>query len=199
LRKDGGKSIIAHLFAGEFIQRTVCVAGHASDVATPFVTMSLPCPQQTLAVELMDLLREFFRPPELDDSNRYFCPTCGYVRARSSSRISVAPPVLILHIRRMGYQGGGERTSTLVRVPEVLTMDSDSLENSISGTVTYRLLFCVDHHGTMERGHFVAHVRSGSTRHTCSDGQVLSDTGLPYGGFPTSTVYLVGYERANKD
>jgi ubiquitin C-terminal hydrolase len=59
------------------------------------------------------------------------------------------------------------------------------------------LLFCVDHDGTLDGGHFITHLRSGSTWHTCDDAKITSDTDLPYGGFPSALVYLVGYERSD--
>jgi hypothetical protein len=209
LRDDGGQSIIAHLFAGEYLQRTVCAVGHVSDLATEFVTLSLPCPEQTKAIDLEGLLLPFFRPAVLDKNNLYFCTGCGRkVESHTSSRFSVAPPVLIFHIRRMDYQanqanpagaGRGARTSTAVRVPLVLTMDSELLEDQFVHPVTYRLLFCVDHQGTLEGGHFITHLRSGSTWHTCNDKKVTSDTDLPYGGFPSTLVYLVGCERSDDE
>jgi ubiquitin C-terminal hydrolase len=205
LRDDGGKGIIANLFAGEYVERTVCVHGHSSNSPAAFVTLSLSCPELTMAIDLIDLVRAFFCPAELDDSNLYLCSMCDcYVRARRSFRISLAPPVLIFHICRMDYHqvpmatGSGQRTSTAVRVPEVLTMGSDLVASQID-TVTYRLLFCVDHSGNLDGGHFIAHVRSDSTWHTCDDLKVKSDTHLPYGGFPTSMVYLVGYELSKED
>jgi ubiquitin C-terminal hydrolase len=186
--------VMRDMFRGEQVSTVCCVKGHESPShpREPIWSMDLKIDESRNPVLLNDLVLLWVHPPRLIGNDRYLCGECGnYMESEHTIRISAAPRILILQIGRFRY---GAKLWGCVEFPEILTLNSEILERTFQTVVNYRLICSVDHLGEkMSDGHFVAHVRSGSSWYLCNDrGITVERREFPQ---QSTLVYLLFYER----
>jgi hypothetical protein len=138
-------------------------------------------------------LKEFCCGTVLDDGNMWTCTQCGKkVNAEKTTRIAVAPQILIVHLKRFSHTAHGTRKiSCGVKYPDVL-----SLRDAMVGqeNVVYRLYAVCEHEGEANQGHYTTHVREkDSGRWYC-----ISDASFAVAeqdGAHNSRAYMLFYEK----
>ncbi|KAI1280739.1 Ubiquitin carboxyl-terminal hydrolase 8 [Halotydeus destructor] len=155
-------SIISALFEGLTMSTLVCSAcGKKSETFEVFNSLSLPIPPGN-RVTLNDCLKLFSEPEVIRGEAAWDCPTCKCKR-EATKRIQVCrlPKILVIHLKRFSYDGmWRQKLQTSVDFPlEDLSLrnyrylnQSDSLANT-----TYDLYGIINHSGTMDGGHYIAH------------------------------------------
>ncbi|XP_062199646.1 ubiquitin carboxyl-terminal hydrolase 16-like [Phragmites australis] len=124
---------------------------------------------------LDDALRRFTSTEVLDGDNRYHCSRCkSYERARKKLRISEAPNILTIALKR--YQSGKfGKINKVVRFKEHLNL-SDYMSATDDYTPVYKLYAVVVHRDDMNAavsGHYVCYVKDPQGRwHEMDDSKV---------------------------
>lgn len=112
-------------------------------------------------------------PELLDGDNRYHCPRCArLVDARKQLRLHRSPPILVLQLKRFGFQSSsGGKIGRRIGYEEFLDL---SPYTSGGKSERYRLYGVLVHQGASEHGgHYYCHVRAPSgVWHTFDDGSV---------------------------
>ncbi|XP_069726882.1 ubiquitin carboxyl-terminal hydrolase 16 [Phaenicophaeus curvirostris] len=185
-------------------------------------------------------LYQFTRNEKLTESNKLLCDVCTqrhygpknniksenkyvYTNAKKQMLISLAPPVLTLHLKRFQQAGFNLRkVNRHIKFPEVIDLApfcTAKCKNVAEGDtkVLYSLYGVVEHSGTMRSGHYTAYAKMRSMNNCLSDlvlrGQFpqaletepvkgqwfhISDTyvqAVPAAKVLSSQAYLLFYER----
>ncbi|MBN3284170.1 UBP16 hydrolase, partial [Polyodon spathula] len=132
-------------------------------------------------------LYQFTQKEKLTGTNRLRCNTCSqrkykepkssigdkksvYTDAQKQMLISMAPPVLTLHLKRFQQVGSSAcKVNKQVRFPQILDLAPFCTVNckNVAGDkgVLYSLYGIVEHSGTMRSGHYTAYVKVKSNCH----------------------------------
>ncbi|NXR14869.1 UBP16 hydrolase, partial [Semnornis frantzii] len=137
-------------------------------------------------------LYQFTRNEKLTETNKLLCDVCTqmhygpkkniksekkyvYTNARKQMLISLAPPVLTLHLKRF-QQGGFNlwKVNKHVKFPEVIDLApfcTAKCKNVAEGEtkVLYSLYGVVEHSGTMRSGHYTAYTKMRNMNNNLSD------------------------------
>uniref|UniRef100_A0A672TV11 Ubiquitin carboxyl-terminal hydrolase n=1 Tax=Strigops habroptila TaxID=2489341 RepID=A0A672TV11_STRHB len=184
-------------------------------------------------------LYQFTRNEKLTETNKLLCDVCTqrhygpkkniksekyvYTNAKKQMLISLAPPVLTLHLKRFQQAGFNLRkVNRHIKFPEVIDLApfcTAKCKNVAEGNtkVLYSLYGVVEHSGTMRSGHYTAYAKMRSMNNHLSDlvlrGQSpqaletepvkgqwfhISDThvqAVPAAKVLSSQAYLLFYER----
>ncbi|XP_068000580.1 ubiquitin carboxyl-terminal hydrolase 16 [Melanerpes formicivorus] len=137
-------------------------------------------------------LYQFTRNEKLTETNKLLCDVCTqmhygpkkniksekkyvYTNARKQMLISLAPPVLTLHLKR--FQQGGfnlRKVNKHIKFPEVIDLApfcTAKCKNVAEGEtkVLYSLYGVVEHSGTMRSGHYTAYAKMRNMNNNLSD------------------------------
>lgn len=100
-------SIVEDLLLGQTIDLITCQhCGYRSPTYTPFTVLELPVPDMEKA-SLLDCFKEMSKE-EVIDCLVWVCPKCNQRRkAKKFTSVMRLPPVLIIYLKRMGYNHKG--------------------------------------------------------------------------------------------
>ncbi|MBN3286854.1 UBP16 hydrolase, partial [Polyodon spathula] len=116
-------------------------------------------------------LYQFTQKEKLTGTNRLRCDKkCVYTDAQKQMLISMAPPVLTLHLKRFQQVGYSTcKVNKQVQFPQILDLAPFCTVNckNVAGDkrVLYGLYGIVEHSGTMRSGHYTAYVKVKSNCH----------------------------------
>lgn len=172
-----------------------CKKVHQNDGATPFAySWELPI-KSSLVAAIEDQHTEKNLEIRCDGGCKRNCP-----RIRTM-KISSAPEVLSIHLKRFRMDNRGRRLSLgkdtkHVDIPEILDVAPWSVDTT--KPILYRLQAVVSHAGNLNNGHYQAYIRTPSGWKCISDSHV-SDTTLSdaLGRDQSMTPYLLTYVRDN--
>ncbi|NXS15116.1 UBP16 hydrolase, partial [Mystacornis crossleyi] len=137
-------------------------------------------------------LYQFTRNETLTETNKLLCDVCTqrrcgpknniksekkyvYTNAKKQMLISLAPPVLTLHLKRFQHAGFNLRkVNRHIKFPEVIDLApfcTAKCKNVAEGNtkVLYSLYGVVEHSGTMRSGHYTAYVKMRAMNNHLSD------------------------------
>ncbi|KAM4683860.1 ubiquitin carboxyl-terminal hydrolase 16 isoform 5-T6 [Amazona ochrocephala] len=136
-------------------------------------------------------LYQFTRNEKLTETNKLLCDVCTqrhygpkkniksekyiYTNAKKQMLISLAPPILTLHLKRFQQAGFNLRKVTRhIKFPEVIDLApfcTAKCKNVAEGNtkVLYSLYGVVEHSGTMRSGHYTAYAKMRSMNNHLSD------------------------------
>ncbi|PKU42053.1 ubiquitin carboxyl-terminal hydrolase 16 isoform x2 [Limosa lapponica baueri] len=136
-------------------------------------------------------LSQFTRNEKLTETNKLLCDVCTqrhcgpkkniksekyvYTNATKQMLISLAPPVLTLHLKRFQHAGFNLRkVNRHIKFPEVIDLApfcTVKCKNVAEGNtkVLYSLYGVVEHSGTMRSGHYTAYAKVRSMNNQLSD------------------------------
>lgn len=162
------------------------------DPETAFCTLAN---REDLNVEessILHCLYQFTRNEKLSDVNKLLCDVCTqrhcgpkisgksakkfvYTNAKKQMLISLAPPILTLHLKRFQQAGFNLRkVNKHIKFPEVIDLApfcAIKCKNVAEGntSVLYSLYGVVEHSGTMRSGHYTAYAKMRTMRNYLSD------------------------------
>ncbi|NWT87743.1 UBP16 hydrolase, partial [Lanius ludovicianus] len=137
-------------------------------------------------------LYQFTRNETLTETNKLLCDVCTqrhcgpknniksekkfvYTNAKKQMLISLAPPILTLHLKRFQQAGFNLRkVNRHIKFPEVIDLApfcTAKCKNVAEGNtkVLYSLYGVVEHSGTMRSGHYTAYVKMRAMNNHLSD------------------------------
>ncbi|NWX22350.1 UBP16 hydrolase, partial [Aegotheles bennettii] len=137
-------------------------------------------------------LYQFTRNEKLTETNKLLCDVCTqrhngpkkniksekkyvYTNAKKQMLISLAPPILTLHLKRFQQAGFNLRkVNRHIKFPEVIDLApfcTAKCKNVAEGNtkVLYSLYGVVEHSGTMRSGHYTAYAKMRSMKNHLSD------------------------------
>eukprot|EP00602_Paraphysomonas_sp_CaronLab_P003006 CAMPEP_0185032642 /NCGR_PEP_ID=MMETSP1103-20130426/20883_1 /TAXON_ID=36769 /ORGANISM="Paraphysomonas bandaiensis, Strain Caron Lab Isolate" /LENGTH=664 /DNA_ID=CAMNT_0027568615 /DNA_START=114 /DNA_END=2105 /DNA_ORIENTATION=+ len=190
-------SIITDIFGGQLQSSIECLTCHHRSLCfDPFLDLSVPIAQgaesegrrsissrEPQKCSLQGCLDAFTAIEILDGDNAYNCEKCG-VKRRSVKRLAIykCPKILVIHIKRFRYTTfRREKMSTDVSFP-VIGLDmspylSTEQKNALSScnsptdlSPVYDLASVAHHSGSMNGGHYIAHVDTRDTSVSCDSG-----------------------------
>jgi len=197
---------VQHMTAGLVRSSVRMLNSEASATLQPFFTLQLDI-QAASVHSLEDALAQNFASEKIEG---YLCPRTGLVaEANRTLSLEELPPVLVLHLKRMVYDGttlGGQKVMKQISFPVDLDINKEIL--SVNSKTRYSLkqrqykLFAVVYHNGLEatKGHYVADVyHTGYTSWLrCDDSTVRSvyeqDIFSPV---PGSAPYILFYRRGD--
>ncbi|XP_062371384.1 ubiquitin carboxyl-terminal hydrolase 16 isoform X5 [Cinclus cinclus] len=137
-------------------------------------------------------LYQFTRNETLTETNKLLCDVCTqrhcgpknniksekkyvYTNAKKQMLISLAPPILTLHLKRFQHAGFNlQKVNRHIKFPEVIDLApfcTAKCKNVAEGNtkVLYSLYGVVEHSGTMRSGHYTAYVKMRAMNNHLSD------------------------------
>ena len=145
----GEKSELATAVKGYVTSKTICkVCLEEVTERQPFHQLQLAVPTDKRACTLQDCYESEFRDTILVDAS---CGYCGEIGSRTRSQSIELPNVLIVTLKRFGYNGHtGTKNSAYIAAPL-------HVWSPVDGGPTYSLAATLNHKGPlMECGHYVA-------------------------------------------
>lgn len=154
------------------------------DPETAFCTLAKREAFSTEECSIQHCLYQFTRNEKLQDANKLLCEVCTkrqcdgpmanikgerrhvYTNAKKQMLVSLAPPVLTLHLKRFQQAGFNLRkVHKHIKFPEILdlapfcTLKCKNVAEE-STRVLYSLYGVVEHSGTMRSGHYTAYAKA---------------------------------------
>ncbi|KFP64053.1 Ubiquitin carboxyl-terminal hydrolase 16 [Cariama cristata] len=162
------------------------------DPETAFCTLANRADLNLEEGSIHHCLYQFTRNEKLTETNKLLCDVCtqrlygpkkniksekkyAYSNAKKQMLISVAPPILTLHLKRFQQAGFNLRkVNRHIKFPEVIDLApfcSAKCKNVAEGNtkVLYSLYGVVEHSGTMRSGHYTAYAKMRSMNNHLSD------------------------------
>ncbi|KFZ55430.1 Ubiquitin carboxyl-terminal hydrolase 16, partial [Podiceps cristatus] len=162
------------------------------DPETAFCTLANREDLNTEEGSIHHCLYQFTRNEKLTETNKLLCDVCTqrhygpkkniksekkyvYTNAKKQMLISLAPPVLTLHLKRFQQAGFNLRkVNRHIKFPEVIDLApfcTAKCKNVAEGNtkVLYSLYGVVEHSGTMRSGHYTAYAKMRSMNNHLSD------------------------------
>lgn len=168
-------SIIVDLFQGQLRSTTKCTNCKGESVRFEnFIQLSIPLVKG--GGSLLDCLAEFSKAQLIPKESGWVCPRCLVrVQAYRKSEIWKLPPILIIHLKRVYFDGKKfSKINDLVSYP-IEGLDLSQLAiGSQKDRPDYNLYGQINHKGALEKGHFYSVIknwRNGSW-YSCDDSEV---------------------------
>lgn len=162
--KLANTTLISRVFGGVMRNELKCMqCGYCSQTFNHFVDLSLEVGKGVCSVS--DAIRAFTRVERLDRGNEWRCDKCKQkVQACKQLKISEAPKVLMLHLKRFNYNGKVNKhidVSLTEELPCVVSASHDGGVKESVVRVKYNLYGMVVHHGhSSHSGHYVGYVKA---------------------------------------
>jgi ubiquitin C-terminal hydrolase len=128
----------------------------------PFLEIPLPIPD-TPNPDLSDCFTKFATFETLDEKNRWTCPTCQMkVVAHKRIEIHEIPEVAIFTFNRFK---NSQKNNTPIKIYPRIKLEKRYL----------RLIATINHYGSLNGGHYVAHVSRGDVWYRANDSTISKD------------------------
>lgn len=179
--KDKGISaLIKRLCFGKFKQYIYCdVCHNVVESYFNFLDVALPIPD-TKNPDLEDCFKKFAKYEILEDSNAWECPTCKKkVVAYKKMEIHEVPELAIFTLNRFR---GRNKINTPIKVYPYIELEGKKL----------KLIATVNHYGSVQGGHYVAHVSRNDKWYKANDESISSTTVDTI--LNDASVYMVFYQ-----
>ncbi|XP_076314918.1 ubiquitin carboxyl-terminal hydrolase 8-like [Tachypleus tridentatus] len=153
-------SIIGDEFEGLLQSTLTCLfCKKTSSSYEVFSCLSIPIPSGNRCT-IKDCLQLFLRTEQMSGEGAWDCPRCKQKRdAEKKLAICKLPQILIIHLKRFSYEGMWRRKlQNYVDFP-LTDFDLKPYVN-MSVTKSYNLYGVANHYGTLEGGHYIAHVKT---------------------------------------
>lgn len=113
--------MIQEAFGGKFLDQKICRGcEHTYEREESFLSLSLPVKSKK---SLEESLKEFVKGDLLEGDNAYFCEKCEEKRdTLKRTCIKTLPPVLMVHLKRFGYDWEANRAIKYDDFFEVCTL-----------------------------------------------------------------------------
>ncbi|KAM7537582.1 hypothetical protein Aperf_G00000074937 [Anoplocephala perfoliata] len=150
-------SIILDWFNGQLRSNVKChTCGRVSDTFDEFMYLSVPVPERNPS-DLMECIRQFFKPETLVGGSQWLCPQCKAPReAMKTFDIWRFPEYLIIHFKRFYCSGVCLKIENLVTFPLSGLDLSKFTKNTEPTNCKYDLYGVINHYGHVDSGHYVA-------------------------------------------
>lgn len=167
----------------------------------PFTEMKGVLPTEISAggIQLMDMIRDEFRPTTIPDYDCIKCRESGRKEAVQTVSVWRFPKYLVVHLKRFGNDSRKIHTplAPLPNQGESLVSFESFFSDETpekSGSCSYKLVSIVDHHGHSMAGHYTAQCRSigDDTKWHIFDDDSCTPIQNPTFG---SNTYLMWFER----
>jgi len=185
-------AVASNLFSLTVKSITSCDTCHCSETEDNNLSiLSLP-----LKVSIPDSITERLKSVQLSK----FCPICETRTSFSKeSQIISTGSFVIIHIDRFSYiEGKPIRNPKVVKCMEnlVIPISPSSLDDSmvVSFNDSYSLVATINHSGSLENGHYTAHVKDPLSRSCffCNDKMIVP---CPSAKVENNTSYVLFYKR----
>lgn len=178
--------IVHRLFAG--VLQSVVTCGHcqaSTECLDPFLDLSLE-----VASTLTQSFFRFIQPEKLPPHS-YTCPSCHRNQQDAGKQLLIrtAPPILTIHLKRFEHPANAKLDQP-VSFPFSLALGPFSTEPHPSAS--YRLFAVVGHVGSLDSGHYTAHVKHDDQWYWVDDAQVHRVTEAHV---QAANAYLLFYEK----
>lgn len=164
--KLGETTLPSHLFSGLLRSRLTClVCKHTSDTFDPFMDLPLDLTSSSIS----GCLSGFVKPEILKGKDAYWtCEKCRKrVETKKEVRIERAPWILVVQLKRFGFQKGmGAKITRPVTVERELdiskfTTAGEKANGAPVPAQNYELYALTLHHGhSLRSGHYTAYVKA---------------------------------------
>lgn len=197
------RSIVTDLFAGQMRSEVCCLQCQRRRVAfDPFLDLSLPLPplQHSNAdsgVTLADCFNAFTACEQLSERDGIFCPTCkSHTASTKALSLSRLPPLLVLHIKRFEYnsRGGRRKLNTPIAAPLTIQLQMTAGQQQRTTLHSYSLLATINHMGTAQGGHYIAHAQMASQWYCFNDSHVQPVDAKQTGAQHSQSAYVLFYQ-----
>jgi ubiquitin carboxyl-terminal hydrolase 9/24 len=181
LKKNKLPQIFSKTFGGVFLDEKICRGcEHRYEREELFQSISL-----TVTTKVMEeALKEYFKGELLEGDNAYNCEKCDEKRdALKRTSIKTLPPVLVIHLKRFGYDweaGRAIKCDDHFEFPLVVDMlpftaegiegnDDDTNSGETPKSKLYRLTGIVVHSGQASAGHYYSFIKQRKVSETDPD------------------------------
>lgn len=180
--ESGISKLIKRLCFGKFKQYVCCdECRNVSESYSSFLDVALPIPD-TRNPDLEDCFKKFAKYEILDEKNKCTCDTCKKkVIVYKKMEIYEVPEVAIFTLNRFK---GNHKNETPVRIYPYIELEGKKL----------KLISTVNHYGTVNSGHYVAHISRGDTWYRADDTRISEASITNVLNNPS--VYMVVYQIA---
>ena len=188
--------LLGNVFSAEFtgvetsiVTCTLCKRKSTNDEL--FTMISLPLTNKT-GMTCNDLFTNYTKTENLE--TEMLCAKCEYYTPSTKElRITMAPPVLVIHLKR--FENSGAKNDALVVFPEILNISVLKKKNTDQEAgMQYRLVSTAQHSGDRNNGHYTANIK-----HQTGDWVSISDnhiTARTHDFLPVDAeAYILFYER----
>lgn len=178
--ESGISKLIKRLCFGKFKQYICCDECRNITVNySSFLDVALPIPE-TKNPDLDDCFKKFAKYEMLDDKNKCMCDICKKkVIVYKKMEIHDVPEVTIFTLNRFK---GNNKNVTPVRIYPIIELEGKKL----------KLISTVNHYGSVNAGHYVAHISRGDVWYKADDTSI-SRTNIN-NILNDSSVYMVVYQ-----
>jgi ubiquitin carboxyl-terminal hydrolase 8 len=190
-------SIIVDLFQGQLRSTTKCANCKGESVRFEnFIQLSIPIAKGKKS-SLVECLKDFSRAQIIPKESGWVCPRCQVkVQAFRKSEIWKLPPILILHLKRVHFDGKKfSKINEMVSYP-LEGLDLSELAVGIQKDLPdYNLYGQINHKGSLEKGHFYSIVKNWRNNcwYSCDDSEVRPKNPKKIVG---KYAYMLFYQKA---
>eukprot|EP00731_Ephydatia_muelleri_P009622 Em0005g208a len=190
-----GVSPITELFKGAFQSTIECTSAGCLKKTVredPFISLSLPVPQQQETIDLQKCM-EWALGSSIDTkSNTWCCSEChAFSQPRRTTKILTYPKVLIVHLKRFHLNRGlREKVNTTVVFDNLLDLSPFGVTPSL--VASYDLTGVINHYGTITGGHYIALRKHDGKWYEFDDAKVTPITAEEV---VTPVAYMLFYQR----
>lgn len=199
-------SIVTDLFGGQLCSRVKCVkCGYSSYNFTSFNILSVPIPSKKSknGWTIEQCFKLYTTEETLQGDNKWNCPRCKKNReAKKQMWISRLPTIMIVQFKRFLSNGPWrDKVNSFISFPfnqlDMSKFCTPDIPSDQFGSAVYELYSVVNHHGTLNGGHYTSAVRDGHRQiwRVFDDSRVMPDNGLRH--VITPNAYIVFYVKSS--
>ncbi|MFH4976615.1 hypothetical protein AB6A40_003324 [Gnathostoma spinigerum] len=215
--------IIDWIFTGKLQSDLTCSnCGGVSTTVDPYWDISLDLGPESVQISselsrptLQDCLQRYIRPEQLGSSAKIKCGQCGtYQESTKQLTLKTLPIVACFHLKRFEHNSKQrQKMATRIHYPQFIDMtpytasyrershdiidQGPTAESLIKNRNKYELFAVVNHHGTMESGHYTCSIRHQHNQWFECDDQLI--TRIPTENVLNSEGYLLFYHKCHLD
>jgi ubiquitin C-terminal hydrolase len=156
--RERENSIIIDLFYAQLITSFTCQCKEETYSFQKILDFPLLLPENTQNIDIMNLLRNNFKPEEIDFEPK--CQKCQKVlKHKKATKISRPPNILILSLQRVDEKTQN-KNECVVTFPYIL--DIKEFIDPACGHIKenkYNLYAVINHQGSMDCGHYYSYIR----------------------------------------
>lgn len=156
-------TIITQLYVGQLSSILRCQnCGASSSTYQTFSVLSLPTPKAP-SCNIMECLRQCFRPHDLGPSNQWNCTRCKRPTP-STQQLALwrKPKILMIQLNR--FDVSLNKNNCFVHYPIILDQQYTGVQNLPRDDFKYELYSVVCHRGSINNGHYTTYVNKGVNR-----------------------------------